>query len=601
PPREEFGTVRHSIPMLSLANAFEENEVYEFDRRVKKGLDGVKPEYVAEPKIDGLAVEIVYKKGIMQVGSTRGDGEVGEDVTDNLKTIRTVPLRLIEEKLPAPELLEVRGEVYMSKKEFEKLNEERARRGEPLFANPRNAAAGSLRQLDPKITASRPLSVFFYGIGRVEGVKFETHWEVLQTLKLWGFTVNPHIQLCKDISECISYYEKMLNLRKEVDYEMDGIVIKVNRLEHQRRLGEISRSPRWALAYKFPSVQSTTKVKDIVVQVGRTGALTPVAILEPVEVGGVIVSRATLHNQDEIERKDVRIGDTVLVQRAGDVIPEVVKVIKEKRTGKERKFTLPTHCPVCGTQVSQPPGEVVARCPNISCPARLKESIKHFASKRALDIEGLGEKIIEMLVDRGMVKKVSDLYRLKKEDFLKLEGFAEKSSQNMIDSLEKSKKTTLDRLLYALGIRHVGEHLAKVLAEHYPDIDSLAKASVEELMRIPEIGPEVAQSIKDFFSREENLKVIEELMALGVTYSREKKPVEGKLKNLVFVFTGELDGLTREEAKSMVEREGGKVTSSVSRKTDYVVVGKNPGSKLEKARRLGVKIINQEEFMKLIS
>ena len=601
PPKEEFGTVRHSIPMLSLSNAFEESEVYDFDRRVKKGLNGGKPEYVAEPKIDGLAVEIVYERGMMRVGSTRGDGEVGEDVTENLKTIRSIPLRLREDEVPAPQLIEVRGEVYMRKDEFRKLNELRERRGEPLFANPRNAAAGSLRQLDPKVTASRPLGIFFYGIGKVEGKEFQSHWEVLQTLRRWGFTINPYIELCSSIRECIEYFNRISKIREELEYEIDGVVFKVNQLEYQRRLGEISRSPRWALAYKFPSIQATTRIKDIKVQVGRTGALTPVAILDTVEVGGVRVSRATLHNQDEIERKDVRVGDTVLVQRAGDVIPEVVKVIKEKRTGEEKKFKLPSYCPVCGTRVSHPPGEVVARCPNISCPARLKESIKHFASKQALDIEGLGDKIVEALVDKGFVKSISDLYRLKKEDFLKMEGFAEKSAQNMMDALEKSKKTTLDRLLYALGIRHVGQHLAKVLAERYSDIESLSKASEEDLLQIPEIGPEVAASIKDFFSRKENLKVIQELEELGIRYERRKKPVAGKLEGLTFVFTGELDNFTREEAKDLVEKEGGRVSSSVSRKTGYVVAGKNPGSKLDKARKYGVKVLSEEEFIKLIS
>ncbi len=601
PPKEEFGTVRHSIPMLSLSNAFEESEVYDFDRRVKKGLNGGKPEYVAEPKIDGLAVEIVYERGMMRVGSTRGDGEVGEDITENLKTIRSIPLRLREDELPAPQLIEVRGEVYMRKDEFRKLNKLRERRGEPLFANPRNAAAGSLRQLDPKVTASRPLGIFFYGIGKVEGKEFQSHWEVLQTLRRWGFTINPYIELCSSIRECIEYFNRISKIREELEYEIDGVVFKVNQLEYQRRLGEISRSPRWALAYKFPSIQATTRIKDIKVQVGRTGALTPVAILDTVEVGGVRVSRATLHNQDEIERKDVRVGDTVLVQRAGDVIPEVVKVIKEKRTGEEKKFKLPSYCPVCGTRVSHPPGEVVARCPNISCPARLKESIKHFASKQALDIEGLGDKIVEALVDKGFVKSISDLYRLKKEDFLKMEGFAEKSAQNMMDALEKSKKTTLDRLLYALGIRHVGQHLAKVLAERYNDIESLSKASEEDLLQIPEIGPEVAASIKDFFSRKENLKVIQELEELGIRYERRKKPVTGKLEGLTFVFTGELDNFTREEAKDLVEKEGGRVSSSVSRKTGYVVAGKNPGSKLDKARKYGVKVLSEEEFIKLIS
>jgi len=601
PPREEFGTVRHSVPMLSLSNAFEETEVYDFDRRVRKGLSGRKPEYVAEPKIDGLAVEIVYERGLMQVGSTRGDGEVGEDVTENLKTIKSIPLKLRDEEIPPPRLIEVRGEVYMRRDDFHRLNQERERRGESLFANPRNAAAGSLRQLDPKVTASRPLGVFFYGIGRVEGREFKTHWEILQSFLKWGLVVNPYVELCSDIEGCINYFNKISEIREKLDYEIDGVVFKVNQLEYQRRLGEISRSPRWALAYKFPSIQATTRIRDIKVQVGRTGALTPVAILDTVEIGGARVSRATLHNQDEIERKDIRIGDTVLVQRAGDVIPEVVKVIKEKRTGRERKFELPSYCPVCGTKISHPSGEVVARCPNISCPARLKESIKHFASKQALDIEGLGDKIVEALVDKGFVKSISDLYRLKKEDFLTLEGFAEKSAQNMIDALERSKNTTLDRLLYGLGIRHVGQHLARVLAERFGDIESLTEASEQQLLQIPEIGPEVAASIKDFFNSRENLRVIRELGKLGVRYEKREKPTGDKLKGLTFVFTGELDNFTREEAKEKVEKEGGKVSSSVSRRTSYVVVGRNPGSKLDKARRYGVKTINEEEFIRLIS
>ncbi|MBE0477984.1 NAD-dependent DNA ligase LigA [Candidatus Aerophobetes bacterium] len=599
-PREEFGTVRHSIPMLSLSNASKETEVYDFDRRVRKGLNGGKPRYVTEPKIDGLAVEIVYRGGIMQVASTRGDGEVGEDVTDNLKTIKSIPLRLLKKELPLPELLEVRGEVYMGKGDFRKLNQEREKKGESIFANPRNAAAGSLRQLDPKVTAERPLSIFFYGVGSVEDRQFKSHWEILQSLLKWGFTVNPHNKLCLNIEECIEYFNQMKSVREEFDFEMDGIVIKVHQLEFQERLGEISRSPRWALAYKFPSIQSTTRIIDIKVQVGRTGALTPVAILEPVEVGGVTVSRATLHNQDEIDRKDVRVGDTVLVQRAGDVIPEVVKVIKEKRSGKEKKFEFPSLCPICQTKVSQPLGEVVARCSNISCPARLKQSIKHFVSRQALDVEGLGDKIVETLVDKAMVKSIPDLYRLKKEDFLKLEGFAEKSSENMINAIEKSKKTTLERLLYGLGIRHVGQHLVKVLTENFPDIESLSKASEEELWQINEIGPEVAGSIRDFFTRKENLKVIDELRRLGITYERRKKIVEGKLKGLTFVFTGELERFTREEAKRLVEDRGGRVTSSVSKTTDYIVAGKNAGSKMAQAQKYNVKIIGEQEFEHLL-
>ena len=600
-PREEFGTVRHSIPMLSLANASEEIEVYDFDGRVRRALNGDGYTYMAEPKIDGLAVEIVYESGTLQVGATRGDGEVGENVTKNLKTIRSLPLRLREEEFPAPQLIEIRGEVYMAKDEFRRLNKEREKNGDPLFANPRNAAVGSLRQLDPKITAARPLRVFFYGTGRVEGKQFQSHQELLQTLSRWGFTVNPHVQLCSSIEDGIAYFNHISEIREELDYEIDGVVFKVNELEYQRRLGEISRSPRWALAYKFPSIQATTRIKDIQVQVGRTGALTPVALLDTVRVGGVRVSRATLHNQDEIDKKDVRVGDTVLVQRAGDVIPEVVKVMEEERTGNEKKYKFPAHCPVCGTTVSQPPGEAVARCPNISCPARLKESIKHFSSKQALDIEGLGDKIVETLVDRGMINSIVELYQLEKEDFLQLEGFAEKSAQNMIDALEKSKRTSLDRLLYGLGIRHVGQHLAKVLAGHYADIASLSEAFEGQLVLIPEIGPEVAANIRDFFTRAENLNVIGELEQLGIRYEKREEVGEGKLKGMSFVFTGELDHFTRDEAKRLVEKEGARVLSSVSRRTHYVVAGKNPGSKVDKARAYGVQIMSEDEFIRLIS
>ncbi len=600
-PKEGFNTVRHSTAMLSLSNALEEKEVYDFDQRIKKGLKGAWPEYVAEPKIDGLAVEIIYERGIMQVASTRGDGEVGEDVTENLKTIRSLPLKLREKELKAPEVIEVRGEVYLGKDEFQKLNKQREEKEESLFANPRNAAAGSLRQLDPKITAFRPLRIFFWGVGRIEGKKFQSHWELLQAFSKWGFTVNSQIKLCRSIRECINYFDKIKKIRENLDYEIDGVVFKVNQLEYQRKLGQISRSPRWALAYKFPSIQALTRIKEIKVQVGRTGALTPVAILNAVELGGARISRATLHNQDELRRKDLRVGDLVLVQRAGDVIPEIVKVIKEKRTGKEIKFEFPSRCPVCESEVSQIPGEVITRCPNISCRARLKESIKHFTSKQALDVEGLGDKIVEVLVSKKMVNSVSELYRLKKEDFFFLERFAEKSAQNMINALEKSKKTSLNRLIYGLGIRHVGQHLAKVLAEHYIDIESLSKASQEKLLQIREVGPEVAASIRDFFKGEENLKVISELEKLGVSYKKRTDFSGSKLKGVSFVFTGELDNFTREDAKRLTEAEGARVTSNVSRKTSYLVAGKNPGAKLNKAKEYGVKIVNEEGFTRLIS
>ena len=603
PPLEEFGTVEHTIPMLSLANAFNEEEVLEFDRRVKRFLGTDQDvEYTAEPKMDGVAVEVVYERGELVVGSTRGDGYRGEDITQNIRTIRTIPLFLMEDEEPVPERLAVRGEVYMEIEDFKRLNREREERGEAPFANPRNAAAGSLRQLDPSITARRPLNIFFYGIGEVVGREFESQWEVLQTLPKWGLRVNPLVELCPDIQRAVQYYRRILDLKDELPYEMDGVVLKVNSFELQRRLGEVSRSPRWAVAFKFPAEEATTRVLDIVVQVGRTGVLTPVALLEPVQVGGVEVKRATLHNMDEIERKDVRIGDTVLVHRAGEVIPEIIKVIKEKRTGKERKFQMPDRCPVCGSQVVRFPGEVAYRCIGISCPAQLKGRIRHFASRRAMDIDGLGEKLIDQLVEKGLVKDLADIYYLRKEQLVDLERMAEKSAQNLLDAIEKSKDTTLARFLYALGIRHVGEHLAQVLAEHLGSLERFFMVDRDELLQIPEVGPEVAESVVRFFKDEGNRRVIEKMLRAGVRVeepteaAEAERPLEGK----VFVFTGALEGMTREDAKRLVEQLGGRTASSVSRRVDYVVVGKDPGSKYGRARELGLTIIDEEEFKRLV-
>lgn len=603
PPLEEFGTVEHTIPMLSLANAFNEEEVLEFDRRVKRFLGTDQDvEYTAEPKMDGVAVEVVYERGELVVGSTRGDGYRGEDITQNIRTIRTIPLFLMEDEEPVPERLAVRGEVYMEIEDFKRLNREREERGEAPFANPRNAAAGSLRQLDPSITARRPLNIFFYGIGEVVGREFESQWEVLQTLPKWGLRVNPLVELCPDIQRAVQYYRRILDLKDELPYEMDGVVLKVNSFELQRRLGEVSRSPRWAVAFKFPAEEATTRVLDIVVQVGRTGVLTPVALLEPVQVGGVEVKRATLHNMDEIERKDVRIGDTVLVHRAGEVIPEIIKVIKEKRTGKERKFQMPDRCPVCGSQVVRFPGEVAYRCIGISCPAQLKGRIRHFASRRAMDIDGLGEKLIDQLVEKGLVKDLADIYYLRKEQLVGLERMAEKSAQNLLDAIEKSKDTTLARFLYALGIRHVGEHLAQVLAEHLGSLERFFTVDRDELLQIPEVGPEVAESVVRFFKDEGNRRVIEKMLRAGVRVeepteaAEAERPLEGK----VFVFTGALEGMTREDAKRLVEQLGGRTASSVSRRVDYVVVGKDPGSKYDRARELGLTIIDEEEFKRLV-
>jgi len=597
-PLEEFKTYRHSIPMLSLNSVMEAAEVREFDERVRRMLGGEEIEYVVEPKIDGLAMELVYKDGALVVGSTRGDGWTGEDVTQNLRTIKTIPLRTLSEALP---LLEVRGEVYMPVRKFRELNEELSRRGERMFANPRNAAAGSVRQLDPRVTASRPLDFFAYGIGRVEGREFKTQWEILNYLKSIGFRVSDLVRRFEDIEDVISYHEEVEKRRDELDYEIDGIVVKVNSVEQQNRLGTISRSPRWAIAYKFQPREEFTKVKDIVVQVGRTGALTPVAILEPVQIGGVTVSRATLHNEEELKRKDVRIGDTVVVERAGDVIPEVVSVIKSKRTGAEREFKMPDRCPVCGAEVLKE--GPIRRCIGVSCTAQLKERIKHFASLRALDIEGLGEKVIEQLVDRKMVTDPADLFRLSKSDLLKLERMGDKSAQKLLDAIEKSKHTTFARLIYALGIRHVGEHTASLLASNFRDMEELRNATYDKLVSIPEIGPEVAKSILLFFEQESTARLLRKLEEAGVRYEPGRKP-EGEAREKVlagktFVFTGRIS-IPREEAKRKVEQLGGRVSSSVTKKTDYVVAGEEPGSKLEKAHKLGVKVIDEEEFMKML-
>ena len=603
PPAARLKTTRHTLPMLSLSNAFSEAEVGEFDVRLKRFLKRAADiEYVAEPKMDGLAVELVYEKGILTVGSTRGDGERGEEITLNLKTIKSIPLCLQDKVLSIPEKLAVRGEVIMEKKAFLNLNRERKTKGEPLFANPRNAAAGSLRQFDSKITAGRPLDIFCYGIGEARGVKFKSQWEMLTTLPKWGFKVNPHIKKCKNIKEVISFFHHLDKMREKLPYDLDGIVCKVDEFKLQEELGEVSRSPRWALAYKFAAEKATTKIKRIIVQVGRTGALTPVALMKPVEVSGVKISRATLHNQGEIDKKDVRVGDTVIIRRAGEVIPEVVEVVKSKRRRGEKKYRLPKRCPVCGALVIKDPDEAVARCSGgLSCPAQLKEAISHFASKSALDIEGLGEKQIDQLVDKGLIKRVSDLYRLTKEDLLKLERFAEKSAWNIIDSLEKSKQTTLSRLIFGLGIRHVGEHISRVLAGHFTDLEKLKKAEFEELLSIREVGPQAAERIATFFKQKENLKIIEELEKSGIRYSRRKgSEASRKLAGKTFVFTGELESFTRQAAQAKVEKLGGGSGATISQKTDFVVVGKTPGSKYKKAKKLGLKIISEEEFKKLI-
>lgn len=598
PPLDAFKTVRHSLPMLSLGKATSEQEFLDFHRRVTELSRTNVIRYVAEPKFDGLAVEVVYREGVFSLGATRGDGTVGEDVTLNLKTVKSIPLRLRGRDVP--EWIEVRGEVIMNKEDFARLNKEREASGDPLFANPRNAAAGSVRQLDSKVTAARPLTLFAHGTGRLSGKELSTHWDTLAYLKQLGFKVSEPIKLCATIDEVKSYYEKILTLRDRLPYEIDGIVIKVNDFELQRRLGEISRSPRWAVAWKFPAQQEHTVVRDIVVSVGRTGALTPVALLEPVRVAGVEVSRATLHNEDEVRKKDVRIGDTVVIQRAGDVIPEVVKVIEAKRTGRERPFIMPEFCPVCGSKVERPEGESVHRCTGLACPAQIKEHLAHFASKGAMDIDGLGYKLLEQMVDKGIIKDQADLYVLEKEDLMKMDRMGDKLAQNLLDAIDRSRKPALAKLIYALGIRNVGEHLATVLARNFKSLDTLAKQTVEDLTQVHEIGPIVAESIYNFFRNPKNLQVLEKLKKGGVVFPEEKSDVrESTLAGKTFVLTGGLDSMTRDQARKLIEALGGRVASSVSKKTDFVIAGKDPGSKYAEAQRLGITILDEEEFKRL--
>lgn len=600
-PLAKFSQVRHSLPMLSLENAFTEQDMVDFDDRVKRfqGLPAsAEIAYVCEPKMDGVAVELVYREGLLAVGSTRGDGVVGEDVTENLKTIKDVPLRL--ETGQAPELLTVRGEVYLPLEPFRKFNQEREEAGEPPFANPRNAAAGSLRQLDSRITAKRPLSIFCYAPGELGGVEFTAQSHFLETIPKWRLPVNPLTSVVKGIDAMLAYYREMMEKREDLPYEIDGVVVKVDSFRMQRELGEKSRSPRWAIAWKFPPRQATTVVERIFHSVGRTGVITPVAFLKPVNVSGVMVSRATLHNWEELERKDIREGDSVVVERAGDVIPAVVQVRMEKRPEGALKPEIPAACPVCGGEVVRIPGEVAVRCVGLACPAQLLERVKHFASRRAMDIEGLGDKFIEQLLNLKLIKDVADIYRLEEEDFMQFERMGKKLAENLLNAIEASKERELSRLIFALGIRHVGEHTAKLLAGAFGSIDNLAGASAEELTSIREVGPQVAASIADFFRNEENLKVIERLKEAGVSPKVEEKRLGGRFSGKTFVFTGALEKFTRDGAKKMVEQEGAHAAGSVSKKTDYVVAGADAGSKLEKARQLGVRVLTEEEFLELM-
>ncbi len=602
-PREGFREVRHEVPMLSLNNCFSEDELRAFDRRVREGLKVDEAiEYVAEPKLDGLAVSLIYEQGELVLAATRGDGYTGEDVTANVRTIESVPLRLFGDHLPAR--LDVRGEVYMPVAGFRALNEAARKKGEKEFVNPRNAAAGSLRQLDPAITATRPLAMYCYAIGQVEGVALaETHHGQLMQLRDWGLRVSSEIERVKGVEGCLQYYQRMGERRASLPFEIDGVVYKVNRIDWQETLGYVSRAPRWAIAHKFPAQEEMTRVLDVEFQVGRTGALTPVARLEPVFVGGVTVSNATLHNMDEVERKDIRIGDYVIVRRAGDVIPEVVSVVLSKRAADVRKVELPTHCPVCGSAVIRLEGEAVARCSGgLYCPAQRRESIKHFASRKAMDIEGLGDKLVEQLIDNGLVEHVDDLYRLTVEQLVTLERMGEKSAKNLLDALEKSKHTTLARFIYALGIREVGEATARALAAHFRSLDKLREASEEDLQQVPDVGPVVAGHIHTFFRQPHNLEVIDHLIETGVHWDEPEAPQAEALplQDKTFVLTGALQNMTRDEAAEALAALGARVTSSVSKKTSAVIVGDKPGSKLTKAEKLGVTVLDEAAFRELL-
>ena len=608
PPLDRFEKVEHEIPMLSLDNAFNAEEVREWERRIRRMLpEDVKLEYVVEPKIDGLAVSLLYENGVYVQGSTRGDGYVGEDVTLNLKTIRAIPLRIPvapDSGVEAPALLEVRGEVYMPLDKFEELNRRQRERGEKPFANPRNAAAGSVRQLDSSITAQRPLSFWAYAVGRVEGVELTSQWETLNYLEALGFPVNPDRRLFDDLEAAIAYAQEWIAHRDRVNYEADGVVIKVNSFALQEQLGAVGKAPRWAIAFKAPSEEGVTRILKIGVNVGRTGVLTPFAIMEPVVVGGVTVTQATLHNEDYIKERDIREGDTVVVKRAGDVIPQVLYPLKELRTGKERPFEFPRTCPACGQPAVRPEGEAAWYCVNAACPAQLIRRVEHFVSRGAMDIEGFGEKLAQLFVEQGFIRDVADIYSLKdhKEELLALEGFAEKRVQNLLDAIEASKDRPLDRVIYALGIRHVGDIVARLLTEHYDSMDALMAASEEELAAIPGIGPVIARSIVEFFEREHNRRVIEKLKRHGVNMVRkaEEAPAARPLEGLTFVITGTLS-IPRQEMVQLIERYGGRVTGSVSRNTDYLIVGENPGgTKYQRAQALGVPMITEEQLREMI-
>jgi len=603
----KFSKHKHAVPMLSLSNTYSVDEFREFDQRVKRTLHlntDEEIEYWCELKFDGLSMSLTYENGELSVGATRGDGTTGENVTHNVRTIRSVPLKFRDTKA-VPKLIEIRGEVMLSHADFKWLNGVREKADEELFANPRNAAAGSVRQLDPKITASRPLTAFWYGIGQYEpgphGPKITSQAELVAQLKKWGFLVSDDCCVCKGTKEVENFYEKILARREKLPFDIDGIVVKVNSLRLQEELGFVARAPRSMVAFKYPARQEMSTVEDIIVQVGRTGAITPVAILKPVQVSGVTVTRVTLHNPQEIARKDVRIGDKVIVQRAGDVIPEIVKVVLEHRPPTAKEYVFPTKCPACASKLQQEEGEAVPRCVNIDCDAQRKEQIAHFASKDAMNIDGLGYKIVEYLVDEKLIESPADLYKLKKEDLLKLEGFKEKSASNLINSINESRTRTLNRVIFALGIRHVGEKIAKVLANQFHSLQMLNETNEEALLEINEVGPEVAKSLAEWFSNPKHKKLLRDLEARGVTPEEAPRPAAGgKLKGMTVVVTGTLEKLSRSQAHELIERNGGNVGSGVTKKTSFVVVGADAGSKFEKARSLGVRTMDESEFLTMI-
>jgi len=595
--QDGFPSVEHHTPMLSLDNCYHTDELRNFEERIRKIIPEAELEYVVELKIDGLGIAIIYHGGALTQAVTRGDGIRGDDVTSNVRTIKSLPLSIDQ----AGEV-EVRGEIFLPFTSFRSLNQEREESGEPAFANPRNAAAGSIRMLDPKVVASRRLDAFLYTLF-LDGTEMASQWESLQKLHDLGFKTNPRSQLCTSLEEVIDLYQSLINERDHLEYDVDGIVIKVNPTEQQRRLGHTSKFPRWAISLKFPARQATTRINDISIQVGRTGALTPVAALEPVKLSGITISRSTLHNEDEIRRKDIRIGDTVLIERSGDVIPRVVSVMKDRRSGQEGAFEFPTSCPVCRTKTFRPENEAVARCVNPSCPAVVRESILHFASRRAMNIEGLGEALVDLLLESGQVHEIPDLYHLSLEGLEQLERMGRKSSQNLLEEIDKSRNNDLSRLIFALGIRYVGERTAQILAGHFESMDILAQASLEELMELDDVGPKVGESLVFFFQQPGNRALIESLRAAGLNLisALEKDIGERPLEGKTFVLTGSLKDMSREQAKTRIEGLGGKFTSSLSARTDYLVVGAEPGSKLLKAQRLGTIQLSEEEFLELLS